>query len=654
MTDLLIPSTFTLDNPLVSGLACAVLSSGLRSILVLDTNPVTMRALASGFAQMLEQTTHQVVTQVQVDSFATENNLWGKLIASPSDEFNELPIYWQSGVLGSPEQKDSPRLVLLPDLTQLSLAAARACVSVANAEVIHLERHGQSTFWKPNLVWLAGCMRDSIGSVSPHLLDRFALRLTGKLILERDRTSFLLAQLEEQSFSLDTESVVIPANIIQTLQQAAQCRTRLTHAALRRVEEYGQSLNTYSSRREIALARLSLALAQLKGQNLTTDEHVNSAAQLIGLQPPSASTDLANNIQLSANESEILAPETTNTEEVPLLEPKPNEIIASPKVKRAIYESDQTATIEPITLLEHEIEKDPYPEDSAPIEREALSLKLPPRRSRVKAITRGAVIGVKPAQTFADLALVSTVLEAAKYQTIRKQQLSDRKLSSSKLILSPADFRCYRRAMVAEQMLALVIDHTCLKECDWRNTLLPYLSWAYQERASICLIQVGQKCHTLNAQLPNGEIQPDELRANKLIEQSILVPRISAAIEVEAGKATPLAHGLELVLQTLRHATQHGRSRLQKALLVVITDGRGNIPLEASYSGKIQPFLPVKRKGIEDAITIAQQIQQLDNVNTVLLNPKPLHHSELPLKLAKAMKARILDILPSEKWEIDD
>jgi magnesium chelatase subunit D len=284
----------------------------------------------------------------------------------------------------------------------------------------------------------------------------------------------------------------------------------------------------------------------------------------------------------------------------------------------------------------YEAPVNPYPEDTAPVEREAASLKLPTRRFRSKTIARGPIIGVEKATSLQDIALVRTLLEAAKFQSIRQKSVEN---SNNGLILSPKDLHSYRRAPVAEQMLMLVLDHTCLEDCKWQDALLPYLSWAYVERASICLIQVGaaDACH--------------ELQAEKVMAQSILTPRISAGIEAKGGKATPLAHGLDLALQTLRHALQHGRSTVQQVVLVAISDGRGNVPLAASRSNRKPQS--VKRQGIEDALNIAKSIASLDNVQPVLLNPQSKAYPELPLELAKALGAKVVLIPLQETWELE-
>jgi magnesium chelatase subunit D len=68
--------------------------------------------------------------------------------------------------------------------------------------------------------------------------------------------------------------------------------------------------------------------------------------------------------------------------------------------------------------------ENPYLEDVVEPEREAASLRLPPRRFKSASMGRGAIIGVEPATVPQDLALVSTLLEAAKYQKLRWEALT--------------------------------------------------------------------------------------------------------------------------------------------------------------------------------------------------------------------------------------
>lgn len=627
MTDSAPSSQLSLTDPFVRSLACAAISPGLRSILAFDTSAAALRRTAQILAQMLAVVAGYPVDSVTLGTFESEDDLWGSLGLGVASEAQ--PFQWKSGLLSAGQQDSQLRLVVIPDLTKLSLAAARACVVLMGADVTHLERHGQQAHWQPNLCWLAGCASSEVGMVSPHLLDRFALRLSGRVTNSTDRTVEILSWIDRQISQEETKSEPLPTEICDRLRQATQHRVAIADKAKARILDYISTLEVYSPRREIALARLAVAYARLEGVAEVTVDRVDTAARMMGLKP------VAKPIEAPSNPTPD--PVTPPPELPKPTETKPTSTPSLPKqsepstVREPIYESDRSELLPPTPLT---VPGNPYPEDEAPVEREAASLRLPPRRFRASAANRGPIIGVEKARTLQDLALVRTILEAAKFQPIRQQTQNGQR----RLKLSATDLHCYRRSPIAEQMLMVVLDHTCLRDCNWQEELLPYLSWAYVERASVCLIQVG------------AADAKHELQAERVMAESILVPRINAGMEAGRGKATPLAHGLDLALQTLRHALQHGRSTSQQAVLVVISDGRGNVPLEASRLGRIVP--PVGRKGVEDALQVAECIGGLDGVKAVLLNPQPKQYADLPSKLAEALGASVVAIPPLEAVEV--
>jgi magnesium chelatase subunit D len=597
--------------------------------LVFDASPETLRLAAQTTAQMLEVVIGHPVVPVTLGTFEAEDDLWGSL--GLCGESGEQPFQWKQGLLAAGQDDSQLRLVVIPDLTKLSLAAARACVVLMGADVAHLERHGQQAHWQPNLCWLAGCASGEVGMVSPHLLDRFALRLSERVTKTTDRAAEILAWMDERALEKETKPELLPSEIRDRLQKAILLRPAITAQATTRILDYTSTLEVYSPRREIALGRLALANARLESAAEMTTAHVDAAARMIGLKPVAKQTKDSSKVSSEPVTPQLDLPKPTEatSTSTPSLTDQPE----LSTVREPVYESDKP---EPLPTTELTVPLNPYPEDEAPVEREAASLRLPPRRFRTSAPARGPIVGVEKAATLQDLALVRTLLEAAKFQPIRQQSTAN---GNRRLVLSPTDLHCYRRAPVAEQMLMLVLDRTCLRDCNWQEELLPYLSWAYVERASVCLIQVG----AVDAR--------HELRAERVMAQSILVPRISAGIEAGRGKATPLAHGLDLALQTLRHALQHGRSTVQQAVLVVISDGRGNVPLEASLLGRIAP--PVGRKGVEDALQVAERIRGLDGVKAVMLNPQPKQYADLPLELAEAIGATVVSIPPLEAVEVE-
>jgi magnesium chelatase subunit D len=110
--------------------------------------------------------------------------------------------------------------------------------------------------------------------------------------------------------------------------------------------------------------------------------------------------------------------------------------------------------------------------------------------------------------------------------------------------------------------------------------------------------------------------------------------------------ATPLAHGISLAAQLLRHDTQQGSASVTNALLVVVTDGRGNIPLAASHAG-VMPTR-VAGEGVADALQAARLIRTMRRVSSVVIEPGPLTYGHLTSLLADALGATLIDDLPPE------
>ena len=644
-----------IQSSLMKSLCCVALNSKLRSILLFDISMNNLQQVAGILVSLLKVTTEsEIVVPLKLGTFESEDDLWGQVWLG--DELEKQAFSWQFGLFSSADNTNEIKLVIIPDLTKLSLAAMRACVVLMGADVAHLERHGQQKSWQPNFCWLVGCssQNEEIGKISPHLLDRFTLRLNVQIENNDNRVTQiqkLLNSQEKPQESLFEEREIEP-ELKEWLREIRSCLPSMTLSALERILDYTSESNIYH-RREIALARFASTYAQLEAANSVTINHVNKVAKIMGKSIKSNSfnpqserkvTDLEPLIspELSEIKDEYLS---NNPPEIPVYKPQTSDFFRD-------HDSAETTRLTITSLPEIMTLENPYIEDIAPLEREIDSLKLPTHRSQSKTIYRGTIIGVEKTTNAHDLAIVRTLLEAAKFHKIRQKNQGN---NDHKLKILPSDLYRYRRASVAEQMFMLLLDYTCLEYCQWEEKLLPYFSWAYSQRASVGLIQVGIAPNSivLDNNQSNVTINPAELRAKKISGQNILVPTIAMGLDLEKtkkGKATPLAHGLDLALKTLRHALQHGKNTVQKAVLVVVSDGRGNVPLEASHVGKIK--LPVGKKGVEDALEVAEKISNLANLETIFLNPQSKQYPDLPLLLAKALGAKILSIPPVENWEI--
>jgi magnesium chelatase subunit D len=117
--------------------------------------------------------------------------------------------------------------------------------------------------------------------------------------------------------------------------------------------------------------------------------------------------------------------------------------------------------------------------------------------------------------------------------------------------------------------------------------------------------------------------------------RSLLDPWIVVALSRKPGGSTPLAHGLELVAQALRHALQHGAATLTGAEVVVVTDGLGNVPLDASTRDRLTG--PVGGAGVADAIAAGRALRAFDGVRIVVVQPPRVPHPEILLRLVDAI-----------------
>ncbi len=210
------------QQPLIHGLACACLDEQLRSVLLFDADAATFRAVTDIISHMLTVVTKQKVTRFTLNSSTSEEDIWGHYT------FQKQMVDWQSGQLFTDDNnQNSPiKLVLIPDLPRLSLVATRAAVIMLGAEVAHLQRHGQDVD-RPisNLFWLAACPSREIGMLTPHLLDRFALRLSAQ------------SAANTQSLSLEIKDNC-PKQLFTHLQTAAQHWPEIPKAIITQVTDY--------------------------------------------------------------------------------------------------------------------------------------------------------------------------------------------------------------------------------------------------------------------------------------------------------------------------------------------------------------------------------------------------------------------------------
>ena len=368
----------TLSQSLLKGLACAALNPGLRAILVFDAPYDALTAMASALAQLLRTTTGKEVRSVQLGTSELDDDLWGRFAISTNESGNQA-VRWHQGLLTASLDDPSLSLIVIPGLTRLSLAATRACVMTVGADIVDLERNGQQIQWRPEICWLATCPTAQVGALSPHLLDRFSLRLhwedTGAGLAARD--AHWLQQILKDTPYVEASDYMLPPGLIEQVQRAAQQYPMLAEeardSALAHISMYGPA----SMRREIALARLASAVAQLDYASTITIDHVTAAAEIIGLRAIRRSIEEPPPLEdVQAQPSQLKKPNVPPFEQPQLpIESRPS----SPPSEAILYQATEQVHESDQPVEQHAIllPIQPYPEDTAPVEREVASLQLP-------------------------------------------------------------------------------------------------------------------------------------------------------------------------------------------------------------------------------------------------------------------------------------
>src|SRR5262249_24542225 len=128
--------------------------------------------------------------------------------------------------------------------------------------------------------------RSRIGEISPHLLDRFALRIS-------DDAPLLTEQREQDvwRFASGGESVepteLLSDELSERLVAASRLQPTLADGVASMVISIGSTNASQGVRRPIALARLSCGLARLSGASGVEIGHVQRAATLLEIAPGS-------------------------------------------------------------------------------------------------------------------------------------------------------------------------------------------------------------------------------------------------------------------------------------------------------------------------------------------------------------------------------
>jgi magnesium chelatase subunit D len=193
------------------------------------------------------------------------------------------------------------------------------------------------------------------------------------------------------------------------------------------------------------------------------------------------------------------------------------------------------------------------------------------------------------------LALVSTLIQAAPFQTLRRKQVLN---PHSKLIITKDDIRIKRFRDKAGTLFVFIVDASgsmALNRMQQaKGAVTKLLQEAYIHRDQVALIAFRGK------------------QAEVLLPPSQSVDRAKQALDVlPTGGGTPLASAMMLGLETAKQMKSKGTTQ---TMLVFITDGRGNIALTHTDSDATN-----KQKIASEIFALAQSIN-IEGLNSVVID----------------------------------
>ncbi|MFI5914337.1 hypothetical protein [Dactylosporangium sp. NPDC051541] len=580
-------------DPLVELIGCLAIEPDIGGVLFIDLDP----RLLLPYAEVLARAAGAVggvggvaPEPAVVGADTTDEQLWPDWGLALTAE-HTFTIAARPGLLG----RSPGPLLVVPDLARAGTPVTRAIVSTLGAGVVDIERPGVSEQRPARGWWLAACAGPDLPTLSQHLLDRFPVRVDGRAA---PRT-------------MDPGGVD-PAEV---LGRAAGSRSRPAWPPERVDDVLDLDTGRPSVRRSLALARAARAVAARRGSPAVELADVRRAAVLVGI------TAGGEPVRPAEPRPPVAAPASPPVPRE-LVEPVPDRAVrpdAAPAFDEVVLPEPAPAVEvgAPLVFAYHD---QLHPEESpgALAEPRLLRWSVTGRAHTYRPI--GTVVGHERGTDFRDLAVVPTLLQSL-VRTWATARRTGREAGRPAVELP--DLRRRRRRYGPQSTLVLVLDHSAARDWDASPGLAPHLRWAYDQGAAVSVIEFGHAG------------SDDELRPERYRARSIADPRIVDSLRRPPGAASPLAAAVELAGEELRRHMHRGWASVRSARLVLVTDGRGNVPLEATAQRGVSAR--VAREGVDDALAVARTIAGLRGVASLVVAPVDEQYPGLTADLAYAL-----------------
>lgn len=483
--------------------------------------------------------------------------------------------------------------------------------------VNHVEREGLA-FRHPSRFVLVGTMNPEEGDLRPQLLDRFGLAVDvepmtdpvdraevvrRRLAFEANPASFRARWADadrREGAKIATAQRLLPSVVVPDPVLEALCS--------RCAREGADGL-----RADLTIYKAATALAAHAGRTTVTTEDVDAVAELALAHrrtnhrtPPPSPSPPPNTPPPSGDEP-----------------PRPDHPTVPPRNE---YYASQGHRDEPRASAEpsHQGDEEDSPQVIAAANPPAAPRVTPPRaRNRSAAAGRRGALAAPdrrgvfvratiPKGRVHDPAILATLGAAAPWQVARGRS------SDAPIILRASDLRDKVRARRTQHLVLFVVDASRSMGARRRmgrtkGAVLSLLIDAYQKRERVGLISFGGTSATLTLP-PTRSVRVAARHLNELPVSGL----------------TPLAHGLALAERTI--AAVRRREPGISPLVVLLTDGRGNVPLQRGGNPQ------------GDALSLARRLARNGVAGLVIDTEEGPVRFGLACQLARAWGAELLSL----------
>jgi magnesium chelatase subunit D len=559
-------------------------------------------SLARAFADLLPDDTPFVELPLNV----TEDRLLGGMDLEAAIATGERVI--EKGLLA----KAHHGVLYVDSLNLLDSSSSAHVMDVMSRSEVRVEREGASEV-HPAEFMLIGTFNPSEGDVRMGLLDRVGLIVPFSPQTEAEFRAEVVRRVHGLKTDEDAADEVAMLNGLILV-----AREQLKHVGIRDEEVSGLvqtalSLGIEGNRVDVFAVRAALASAALSGKTDVEEDDLKLAARL------------------------VLMPRATRLPETDESQPQPPQ---TPEQPDAQAESQNEST---------ENNSDNKPADQTPEQIEELLLdaietELPDNlmnlamtaKKKSQSGSRGEALNfhhgryVRAEQGSlkkGKIALVPTLIAAAPWQKSRKKKNN---AARSAVRIQKEDIRIKRFRDKAGTLFTFIVDASgsmALNRMQQaKGAVTKLLQNAYVHRDQVALIAFRGK------------------QAELLLPPSQSVDRAKRALDVlPTGGGTPLASALLLGLETSKQMKQKG---ITQSMLVLITDGRGNIALNP-----VADEPPADKKKLHDEIAALAATIAAEGIASTVIDTQTnfLSRGEAK-KLADLLGGRYI-YLPNAKAE---